>query len=310
MLFANIVTWDAPPQALRKDVWQALADVGLSMDLLPDMSERQAASRAASALKDKELQIDRLQAAGQIQYQLTNRTLSEASIEFFPRTVVVVDKWCVKTLTGSEQDAKEFEDAMTEAVKWLTGADVSRVVARAFDEHAAMFPVVPRKGVVYVVPTQYQELVIRVESFLQKIGGRLHKFPVPRDGDGESSVRDAISQGMEAMIAELQEAVEAWDETTRGSTQEHARQKWAQIQAKIEEYQDYVSGSRGTLEALLDGARARIEDRVLELAGVKQAAAALRASAADPDSDSGAAGLPGPALGASGPAEEAGAGID
>ena len=308
MLFAEIITWDAPAQALRKDVWQALADVGLSMDLLPDMTERQAASRAASALKDKELQIDRLQTAGQIQYQLTNRTLNEASIEFFPRTVVTVDKWAVRTLSGSTEDAEEFEKAMTEAVKWLTGADVSRVVARAFDEHSAMFPIVPKKGVVYVVPTQYQELVIRVESFLQKIGGRLHKFPVPRDGDGESSVRDAISQGMEAMIAELQEAVEAWDETTRGSTQEHARQKWAQIQAKIEEYQDYVSGSRGTLEALLDGARARIEDRVLELAGVKQAAAALRASAADPDSDSGAAGLPGPALGASGPAAEAGAG--
>ena len=310
MLFAEIITWDAPPQALRKDVWQALADVGLSMDLLPDMTERQAASRAASALKGKELQIDRLQTAGQIQYQLTNRTNNEALIEFFPRTVVTVDKWCVKVLSGSEEDAREFEDAMTEAVKWLTGADVSRVVARAFDEHAAMFPVVPRKGVVYVVPTQYQELVLRVELFLQQIGGRLHKFPVPRDSDGESSVRDAITQGVQGMIEELQAAVEAWDETTRGSTQEHARAKWAQIQAKIEEYDEYVSGHRTTLETLLDGARARIEDRVLEIAGVKQAAAALRAATANADPDPGAAQLPGPAVGASGSAKETGPGAD
>lgn len=304
MLFAEIITWDAPAQALRKDVWQALADVGLSMDLLPDMTERQAASRAASALKDKELQVDRLQSAGQIQYQLTNKTLNEASIEFFPRTVVTVDKWCVKVLSGSEEDAREFEDKMTEAVKWLTGADVSRVVARAFDEHAAMFPIVPKKGVVYVVPTQYQDLVLRVELFLRQIGGRLHKFPVPRDSDGESSVRDAITQGVQHMIEELQEAVEAWDETTRGSTQEHARAKWAQIQAKIQEYDEYVSGSRGTLEALLDGARSRIEDRVLEISGLKQASAALRAATADADPDPGPAGLPGSVVGASGPAAE------
>lgn len=306
MLFAEIITWDAPAQAIRKEVWHALADVGLDTELLPDMTERQAASRAASALKDKELQVDRLQTAGQIQYQLTNRTLNEASIEFCPRTVVTVDKWCVRTLTGSEEDAKTFQDKMYEAVRVLTGADVSRVVARAFDEHAAMFPVVPRKGVVYVVPVQYQELVVRVESFLAKIGGRLHKFPVPRDSDGESSVRDAITQGVQGMIEELQEAVEAWDETTRGSTQEHARAKWAQIQAKIEEYQDYVSGNRATLETLLDGARARIEDRVLEISGLKQASAALRAATADADPDSGPAGLPGSVVGASGPAAEVG----
>ena len=310
MLFAEIITWDAPPQALRKDVWQALADVGLSVGLLPDMTERQAASRAASALKDKELQIDRLQTAGQIQYQLTNKTNNEASIEFFPRTVVTVDKWCVKVLSGSEEDAREFEDKMTEAVRWLTGADVSRVVARAFDEHAAMFPIVPKKGVVYVVPVQYQELVLRVELFLQQIGGRLHKFPVPRDSDGESSVRDAITQGVQGMIEELQEAVEAWDETTRGSTQEHARQKWATIQAKIEEYSEYVSGYRQNLETLLDGARSRIEDRVLEIAGLKQAAAALSAATADAGSGAGDAGLPGSAVGAGGPAAEVGAGID
>ena len=297
MLFAEIITWDVPSRVRRKDVWQALADVGLPPKLLPDMTERQAASRASSALKDKRLQVDRLPSAGRIEYQLTDRSVTDHRIDFFPRTTVVVDQWAAKLVTGSMRDAEQFEKAMGEAMTWITGADVSRVVARAFDEHAALFPVVPKKGVVYVVPVQYQELVMRVESFLSQIGGRLHKFPVPRDSEGESSVKDAITAGVQGMIEELQEAVTEWDVTTRNSTQEAARTRWATIQAKIKEYDEYVQGNRGVLEAMLGAARQRIEDRVLELAGIKEAESAVRAAAASLSAGADE-GVPGPVLGA------------
>jgi len=147
-----------------------------------------------------------------------------------------------------------------------TGSDVTRVVQKLFDMQADLFPI-REAGGCYFVPVVHLPLVEKVQAFLNKLNGRLGRFPVPAGtAEGDRSVRDAVASGLAAVIAEYRSAVSGFDADTRKETLERAAEKIRRTRLKVEGYAEYLADERGRLDRELTAAQSELRARVAALA--------------------------------------------
>jgi hypothetical protein len=213
-----------------------------------------------------------------IYFQFTRTSLDAAAlkIDFNYEALCSLD-----TATGiiTCPESAEIEDharrMFAHAVAHRTTSDVTRLVQRLFAAHADLYPINPKKGVAYFVPEQFRSFSAQMEDFLTALGGTLPRFPVPRGTEaGNRSVRDAVESGLLALSQELQEAVDAWTESTRGATMDHAIERWQTIKHKAEAYAEYLMDRQASVLAVLAAQRQRLAQKISEITALKETAAA------------------------------------
>ena len=140
-----------------------------------------------------------------------------------------------------EQKARE----MLEKVAGVrSGSDLSRLVQKLFESRADLFSINPRKGVAYFVPVAHREFADQVQQFFRECGGTLERFPVPDDGEGNSSVATAIDYGLAEMGKELEDSIREWDDTTRESTKKKAEKRIEELRFKHQCYAEYLGAKQ------------------------------------------------------------------
>ena len=263
---AEIVTWDAPSEGTAwSAVRGALEAAGLDPETAPALSSSQAFVRAIKIWRDR-YRVDRVKSSRRRLWQFTRFRDDGEQIHFAPEVQVELDAdgevQCPEAPPIQDELRREMETAAAER----TGRDISRVVATIYDTERARYPVVPRKGVCYVVPADYLSLNDKVAKFLEQCGGRLHRFSVHlADDQARRSVCDAIDLGLRAMVAEVTESVDRWNAQTREGTQDAARHELELVAQKADQFADYLQESRAQLEAAMVAARQRIESKAKEL---------------------------------------------
>ena len=73
------------------------------------------------------------------------------------------------------------------------------------------------------------------------------------------SVKDSVEAGMKSMLDTLEQAVDSWDETTRGSTKDRAWEKIEKLMMKQEAYADYLGDAQASTKQNLK----RIKEKIL-----------------------------------------------
>ena len=266
-LFGEVISWDMSGVTITHgEVRQALLAAGLDPDESPDLTNQQAFGRACKDLK-KERSIDKLDIGpGQIaKFQLTkkNRNAGTGTIDFDYEAVVELD---CNTGVVSCPESAEIEKTATEllafAMQMRNAQDVTRLVQRLFKKNADLFPL-NSKGCAYFTPIQHREFTEKIELFLESLGGKLQRFPVPRGTEqGNASVKDAVQGGLAAMVDELNQVVANWDETTRKATMEKAFERYEKVAVKIDAYATYLEYEQDNLKKKLDAAKAELAQKI------------------------------------------------
>jgi len=268
-LLGEVVAWDLRQVSVAYvDVINALGRAKLDPDYAKALSARSAWTRAARDLKESR-QIDRLEQVGnRLRFQFTHKSLSDVGVlDFTFEHHVELDLTTGQVSCATSPELESGAQALVDVAKGKRSAhDITRIVQQMFSEHADLFPVVPRKGVAYFVPTEHRAFTAKVEQFLQELGGTLSRFPVPRGTqEGTRSVRETVDDGLKTMVEDLNLAVDGWDIKTKTSTIKKAQKDWEKIALKTEAYANYLGSQQKGLTEKLAEARTRLRERMLEV---------------------------------------------
>lgn len=282
-LLGEVVTWDVQGNGIDYEkMLEALDTAGLNKDSAHELTPRSAFSRACKDLK-KDRAIDKLKIskAGVASFQFTaKKKAGDGKIDYDYECLVELD--CDSGTVSCPENPQlegQAKELIAFAMQTRTAQDITRLVQRLFERHADLYPINPRKGVAYFVPECHREFTTRVERFLKELGGMLHRFPVPKGTDaGNASVKDAVQSGLSALLVELNQAVQTWDDTTRTSTMLKAAERYSQIKYKVEAYTEYLGAEQDRLKVEVEKAQAELRKKVAELQPAEESAPAAAAA--------------------------------
>jgi hypothetical protein len=123
---------------------------------------------------------------------------------------------------------------------------------------------VREQGGCYFVPAEHLAFVGKVQHLLSRVNGRLARFPVPAGtAEGDRSVKEAVADGLSALVAEHRAAVAAFGSDARDSTLARAAERIRRARFKVEAYAAYLADEKGRLgrelAAAADELRAKVE---------------------------------------------------
>src|SRR5262249_3999303 len=177
-----------------------------------------------------------------------------------------LDKASGEVSCASAELAALAQARLDECVAARTGGDVTRLVQRLFERQADLFAIRHPRGC-YFVPQPPASLVGPVPGFLSAVGGRLARFPVPAGTpQGDRAVKDAVAEGIEALIEEHRGAIGSFGADTRPDTLARAAERVRLVRHKLGAYAAYLAGERSRLERELDEAAALLRVKVEALA--------------------------------------------
>lgn len=273
-LLGEVVTWDVNCRGITlTTVKSALSGAGLNPDEATELSMRSAFSRACKDLK-KNRAIDKLSSKnGVAEFQLTRKVVSDDHIDYDYETKISLDLDSGKLSCSDTHLEKMAQVLLNDAIEARNAQDITRLVQGLFQKNADLWPINPKKGVAYFVPETHRVFTAKVDDFLKRLGGKLSRFPVPKGtAEGNASVQDAVKNGLQTLIDELNGTVASWDTTTRKNTTKKAIAQWEKIQYKVDAYADYLEAERDNLNAALAQAKADLANKILTLEAEKKAA--------------------------------------
>ena len=273
-LLGEVVTWDMQAQEIPlQTVVDSLRDAGLPIDDIKCLRATTAFTRAVKDLREGRTidKVDRDHATGIISFQFTKKALDSGHINFSYEAICRLDPagWTI-TCDDSPEIAEHARKMFRRALTHRVASDVTKLVQKLFSGHADLYPINPRKGVAYFVPEAHREFSAKVAQFLESLGGRLSRFPVPKGTpEGNAAVKASVESGLAALAAELESAVDSWSESTRESTFDKAIERWEVIRHKAEAYSEYLGDRQESLLAHLDAQKQRLREKVSALSASK-----------------------------------------
>jgi hypothetical protein len=266
-LLGEIISWEIAGCEVHVDVMkQAIVASGISdypEYLVTDIETTSAFSRSTKVLK-KEGLVEKVKASGGvIRYQLTAESNDGEKIDHQFDSILDMDKssGVVKSVENPKL-ANQASALVAHNLVHRNAADINRLIQKLFRDNADLFPV-NSKGVAYFAPIEHREFTDKVEAFLNGMGGRLLRFPIPNGtNNGNASVKATVANGMDRMVLELNAAADAWDDTTRKDTVERAQQRLELIEFKAKAYAEYLAESGASLETQIADARKRLAEKL------------------------------------------------
>lgn len=267
-LHGEIVSWDTKsPELAINVIRDALQNAGLDDDVARDLNNRSAFSRATKHLKENR-SIDKVKQTkdGKVIFQLTRRDVIDDKVHFMYETQVTLDTSTGDIICDDSYIESEARKLFAHAMQVRTASDITRMVQTLFKNNADLFPINPQKGVAYFVPNQFAAFTAKVETFLNAVGGSVWRFPVPKGTpEGNRSVKDAVTAGMQALLDELDEAINGWDDTTRQDTMKRGIDRYRLVEHKINSYGDFLQDRLDDMLTKAKDAKGKLIDKVSEI---------------------------------------------
>lgn len=267
-LLGEIVSWDMEAKELHLDtIRDSLKTAGLDPDMMAELTPKAAFQRACSELKEDRA-IDKVETGkDQIKFQFTKKLLEEGRMDYDYECVVTLATDSGKVECHEDPAlAEKAEELLCHASSHRNAQDVTRLVQNLFGKNADLFPINPKKGVAYFVPDAHREFTSKVDHFLSLVGGYLSRFPVPSGTtEGNRSVKDAVEAGLSSLVAELDAAVGAWDESTRKGTVDKCLDKYNQIAYKVDAYAGYLKASTEGLQEKIKASKIALVEKITEI---------------------------------------------
>jgi hypothetical protein len=262
-LLGEVITWQLCSKEVKHtDVRQALIAAGLDPDVSKDLTKQSAFTRAIRNMKE-ERSIDQVkQKADSVVFQLTSKELVGTQYEFQYECQVILDLATGVITSESSHVEQVARDMFNHAMDHRSTSDITRLVQRMFEAAADLFPL-RKAGSVYFCPVQHREFTEKVEKFLVRLGGSMGRFPVPAGTvQGDKSVKEAVSSGLQQMFMELDASVADWSDETRDSTFERGVEKWKALKFKVECYAEFLGDAQRKALDQIEASRTLLFEKI------------------------------------------------
>jgi hypothetical protein len=276
----EVITWSASGVKVKhRDLVHALREAGLDEAVARELAPRHAFTRACKKLSEDRIIRQVAEDDTFLRFQFTAEKRESDRFTYELETVLTLDKATGTVTCDLPGLATLAQELLDDAIEARTGGDITKVVQRLFERQADLFPI-RDKGGAYFCPQEHASFVDRVQTFLGKLNGKLNRFPVPAGTPhGDSSVKDAVANGIAALIQEHRAAVTAFGSETRPSTLERAAERIRLVRHKVACYSAYLAEERERLERDLAEAARELRDKVEQLAAEREAEATRTAGA-------------------------------
>ena len=136
---------------------------------------------------------------------------------------------------------KQVADGIDFCLNHRSTSDITGLAHRLFKANADVFPL-RRQGGCYFVPVIHVGVIDAVQKFLEGCGCTLPRYPVAAGKlTGDSSVRDAIKDGLLAMVESHKQQIASFNGSTRDKTMKAQLDEIKLTQFKIEAYSEYLA---------------------------------------------------------------------
>jgi hypothetical protein len=266
-LLGEIITWSCSGARIQHlDLVRALRDSSLDEGVARELAPRHAFSRACRKLAQARIIRQVSEDTKAITFQFTAERRDGDRFAYELETLLTLDKNTGKVTCGLAGLATLAQEELDRCIEARTGGDLTRVVQRLFEKKADLFPI-REQGGCYFVPQEHADFVDRVQSFLGRLNGTMGRFPVPAGTpQGDRSVKEAVAEGLAALIQEHHDAIAGFGDDTRESTLHRAAERIRLTRHKVEAYSCYLAEEKTRLEKELAAASAKLREKVELLA--------------------------------------------
>jgi hypothetical protein len=227
-----------------------------------ELAPRHAFSRACRKLSEQRIIRPVSEDANTLKFQFTQESREGDRFEYTLETMLTLDKQTGAVSCELPGLATMAQEELDRCIAVRTGSDITRVVQRLFERNADLFALRPQGGA-YFVPAAHTDFVNRIQDVLNRVGGRLLRFPVPAGTEeGDRSVTSAMAEGLATVIAEHRAAVAQFGADTRDDTLQRAADKIRTTKFKLTAYAEYLTGERERLERDVADAERELREQV------------------------------------------------
>ena len=267
-LLGEVIAWACPGLSVpHAELVRALEAADLDPGVARELAPRHAFARACRRLSDQRIIRPVAEDATTIRFQFTQETREDDRYEYTLETTLTLDKQTGGVSCALPGLATLAQEELDRCIAVRTGSDVTRVVQKLFERQADLFPIRPQGGC-YFTPHRHVAFTDRIQEFLNRVGGRLLRFPVPAGTEeGDRSVTQAVADGLAAVVAEHRAAVAQFGADTRGDTLQRAAEKIRTTKFKLQTYAEYLTGEKERLDRAVADAEGELRAKVAELAG-------------------------------------------
>ena len=267
-LLGEVIAWACPGLAVPHTLLVAALEAAeLDPGVARELAPRHAFARACRVLSDRRIIRPVAEDATTIKFQFTAESREGDRFEYTLETMLTLDKQTGEVACELPGLATLAQEELDRCVAVRTGSDVTRVIQKLFERQADLFPIRPQGGT-YFTPVRHVEFVDKVQDLLNRVGGRLLRFPVPAGTtEGDRSVTQAVADGLAAVVAEHRHAVAQFGADTRSDTLERAAEKIRSTRFKVQAYAEYLAGEKAGLDRALQAASDELRAKVEQLAG-------------------------------------------
>ncbi len=266
-LLGEVIAWACPGVSVtHSDLVRALEDAGLDPGVARELAPRHAFSRACKRLSDQRIIRPVSEDAATVKFQFTQESREGDRYEYRMETTLTLDKQTGAVTCELPGLATLAQEELDRCISARTGSDVTRVVQKLFERRADLFPIRPAGGT-YFVPQVHAAFTDKIHELLNRVGGRLLRFPVPAGTEeGDRSVTQAVADGLAALVAEHRAAVAQFGTDTRADTLQRAAEKIRTTKFKLQTYAEYLSGEKERLDRAVAVAEGELRAKVAEIA--------------------------------------------
>lgn len=279
-VLGEIITWNPRGPHTHAAVVKALSDASLEPKVAKEFLPANAFNRALKKLEEERL-IDVLGEDGsQITFQFSKRLEAEDSegraFEYKKELRLRLDKEngniTCKDAAVKAKAEKELERSMTER----TTSDISTIIDRLFRGYVTANPTgdlipIRDQGGAYMVLATHAGFVDKMQTFIEALGGKMNRFPVPAGSKhGDAAVQNQLSVMLAGLIGEHKAAVGKFTLHTRADSIKTAATKINDTRVKIEAYSSYLREESDRLLGEVDAANAELTAAVERLTEEKK----------------------------------------
>ncbi|MBA4192807.1 MAG: hypothetical protein C0467_32995 [Planctomycetaceae bacterium] len=267
-LLGEVIAWACPGLSVTHTALVAALEVAdLDPGVARELAPRHAFARACRVLSDQRIIRPVAEDASTITFQFTAESRNDDKFEYTLETMISLDKQTGSVSCELPGLATLAQEELDRCIAVRTGSDVTRVIQKLFERQADLFPIRPGGGC-YFTPIRHAVFVDRIQDLLNRVGGRLLRFPVPvGTTEGDRSVTQAVADGLAAVVAEHRHAVALFGSDTREDTLKRAAERIRTTKYKLNAYAEYLAGEKERLDRAVADAEAELRDKVEQIAG-------------------------------------------
>lgn len=250
----HIVAWKVPSSVPVDSLTKAMQAAAIPAELLGDLQPRHALARAMRDMVKSSPRIARRlpkDDLGHPRMQITVESLKGERLEYTREaivtlmdtgTVAVSDTTASATAADNAALAGEVDRLLGEHLAQRLTNDLTRLVQRVVNQAGADLVPVREQGGAYFVPHGH-DVVDRLRTLLEGIGGRLNTFAVTLGHGSEDSIADTLADYLLGQIKELKDSVNDLTPETRADVRQRRMQRAGELRQRLDAYRSLLSAS-------------------------------------------------------------------